>query len=291
MSLKILIGCDPEIALFDPKKKKFVSAEGIVPGDKLNPHKVKKGTIQTDGFAAEIGITPASSSGEFIENVQTVLEELRGYTRGLEFRFIDHVIFEDDVYKGQSEEGRQLGCEPDFSAYTRLANPMPVPNPPSMRTFSGHIHIGWCEDADITDPGHFADGISVSKQMDWALGVPTSLWNPGSLRRKLYGKAGAFRLKTYGAEYRTPDNGWLVSEERMKLVFDNAVLGMNQLYKGNHYSAKWNPQKIIDSNSEQGSQIDYLRNLKIPYIDIKNEAMTKKIVEAAKGRAPKLMVA
>ena len=284
MSLKITVGCDPEIALYDPKKQKFVSAEGIVPGDKLNPHKVKKGTIQTDGFAAEIGIDPASSAQEFYDNIQTVLGELRDRTTGLEFRFIDHVIFDDDVYKNQSEEGRQLGCMPDYSAYTRLANPMPVPNPPSMRTFSGHVHIGWCEDADVSDPGHFADAIVVAKQMDWSLGVPTSLWNPKSLRRQLYGKAGAFRVKPYGMEYRTPDNGWLVSEERIKMVFDNTVLGMTELYKGNHYSARYNPQSIIDRGTESGYVPGYLHELKIPYIPAE-------VVKTPKVVMPKIKVA
>lgn len=291
MSLKILVGCDPEIALYDAGKKKFVSAEGIVPGDKLNPHKVAKGTIQTDGFAAEIGITPATSADEFFDNVQTVLSELKKHTGDLEFRFIDHVIFDEDVFRAQSEDGRALGCMPDFSAYTRLANPMPVPNPETMRTFSGHIHIGWCEDADVSDPGHFADAIAVAKQMDWSCGVPTSLWNPGSLRRRLYGKAGAFRVKPYGAEYRTPDNGWLVSEERTKMVFNNATHGMQQLYKGNHFSAKYNAQGIIDRATEQSSVRHYLTELGISWIDPVMEAKTEKIVKATRSRAPKLMVA
>lgn len=291
MSLKLLIGCDPEIALYDGVKKKFVSAEGIVPGDKLNPHKVKSGTIQTDGFAAEIGITPATSATEFYDNVQTVLSELKKHTGDLEFRFIDHVIFDEDVFRNQSEDGRALGCMPDFSAYTRLANPQPIPNPESMRTFSGHVHIGWCEDADVSDPGHFADAIAVSKQMDWSLGVPTSLWNPGSLRRRLYGKAGAFRVKPYGSEYRTPDNGWLVSEERTKLVFNNAVYGMTQLYKGNHFSAKYNPSSIIDKGTETSSIRHYLTELGIGYIEPKDEVKTKRIISAAKSRAPKIIAA
>lgn len=267
MSLKLKIGCDPEIALRNIETGEFVSSEGIVPGDKLNPHKVRKGTVQTDGFAAEIGILPASDPSEFVDNVMTVLDELRSFTKGYELVFTDHVIFSEEVFSRQSESGRELGCDPDFSAYTRLANPMPVPNPKTLRTFAGHIHLGWCDDSDVTDPGHFADCVAVSKQMDWSLGVPTFLWNPKSLRRQLYGKAGAFRVKPYGSEYRTPDNKWLSSEEKMRMVFNNAVLGMDELYKGNHYSARYSAQGIIDRGSESPRIKDYLNDLRIPFIE------------------------
>ena len=266
-NLNILVGCDPEIALRNPNSKKFVSAEGILPGDKLNPHKVNKGTIQVDGFAAEIGIDPARSAEEFSDNVETVLEELKKFTTGYDLVYTDHVIFDEDVFLNQSDKGRELGCEPDYSAYTGVANNPPVPNPPTLRTMSGHIHIGWGKDMDIADPGHFADCIAVTKQMDWFLGVPGLIWNPGTVRRKLYGKAGAFRVKSYGVEYRTPDNSWLRSRDRMKMMFDNAVLGMNRLYAGEHLYEKVNAQGFIDRATRHQDVRYWLEANKIPFID------------------------
>lgn len=243
----IKIGCDPEIALRNPNSGKFVSAEGIVPGSKKEPVKVKKGTVQVDGFAAEIGIDPASNANEFADNVETVLEELKRYTGAYEFVYTDALRFDKDVFLAQSDAGRQLGCDPDFSAHTKAENPMPVPNPLELRTFSGHIHIGWDEGMDITDPAHFLDCINVAKQMDWSVGVPSTAWNKGTKRRSLYGKAGCFRPKPYGMEYRTPDNGWLVSRERMEYVANGVLIGMEQLYKANHYTNRYGAKGYIDS--------------------------------------------
>lgn len=234
MVAKLLLGCDPELVLRN-KHGRFVSAEGVVPGDKLNPHKVKKGTVQVDGFAAEIGIVPARTPEEFADNVETVLDELRRFTVGYELVYpLDHVIFDDEEYLRVSDKGRELGCDPDMSAYTRLPNPSPIPNPRGLRTFSGHIHVGWTEDEDVMNVGHQMDCFSVVKQLDLFVGAPTVAWNPGMVRRSLYGGAGALRVKPYGVEYRTPDNGWLASRDRMLLVAENTIAAMNQLYAGKH---------------------------------------------------------
>lgn len=262
MSIKIKIGCDPEFFLMNSSGK-IVSAEGIVPGDKLNPHVVKKGTIQVDGFAAEIGINPADSAEEFADNVETVLEEIKRYTGDHKFIFKDHNVFGDDVYLGVSDKCRELGCDPDYSAYTKVANPVPVPNPRGLRTAAGHIHIGWGQDLDITDPGHFLDCVAVAKQMDWFLGVPSLAWSKGTVRRSLYGKAGAFRVKPYGMEYRTPDNGWLVSRDRILLMASNAALGMDALYKGQHVYNGFQCQTYINSGNYTEAAM-YADKLRIP---------------------------
>lgn len=274
MSFKLKLGCDPEFAL--RKDGKFVSAEGIVPGDKLNPHRVKKGSVQVDGFACEIGTDPASSAEEFADNVETVLEELRVFTRGYEHVYpLDHVIYDEDVFLRQSEKGQELGCDPDFNAYTRVANPSPVPNPRSLRVFAGHIHLGWADGEDVTDMNHFMDCVAATKQMDCYLGAPSLAWNNGTVRRSMYGKAGAFRVKPYGVEYRTPDNGWLASRDRMKLIFQNATTGMNQLFKGNHVYQNWD--KVVQQRINSGDY-EYL----VPYLKkhgINHDALKPKEVK------------
>lgn len=56
--------------------------------------------------------------------------------------------------------------------------------------------------------------------MDLHLGVPSLVLDKDTERRKLYGKAGAFRPKPYGVEYRTLSNFWIWSEENIKWAWD-----------------------------------------------------------------------
>ena len=73
--MKLLIGADPE--LFVSENGKLVSCHGLLPGTKLNPHRVDKGAVQVDGMAAEFNIDPASNEEEFITNLNTVQNSLR----------------------------------------------------------------------------------------------------------------------------------------------------------------------------------------------------------------------
>jgi len=57
--------------------------------------------------------------------------------------------------------------------------------------------------------------------MDLYLGVPSVLMDKGELRKQLYGKAGAYRMKPYGVEYRTLSNFWIFSDTTIGWVWDN----------------------------------------------------------------------
>ena len=52
--MQILLGTDPEV--FMKQHGKFISAHGMVEGDKENPYLVKDGAVQVDGMALEAAI-------------------------------------------------------------------------------------------------------------------------------------------------------------------------------------------------------------------------------------------
>lgn len=200
------LGCDPEVFLVN-QQGKFIAINGYINADKNNPLQVpdmaQGFTLQEDNVSLEYGIPPAATSKEFQEYISAVMEKSRSWLPpDVDFSKSSCTIFEEDQL--QHPMSRVFGCEPDYCAYTKQANPKPVPPHPGMRSAGGHIHV----ETDL-------DPVEVVKAMDVFLGVPSVLMDDGKERKKLYGKAGAFRYKPYGVEYRTLSNFW---------VFDSSLI-------------------------------------------------------------------
>ena len=68
--------------------------------------------------------------------------------------------------------------------------------------------------------------------MDKFLGVPSVLRDSGTLRRKLYGGAGAFRFKNYGVEYRTLSNFWIFDESNIQWAYRGTEQALNFVANG-----------------------------------------------------------
>lgn len=200
------IGADPEF--FVSRNGKPVSAYGLIPGDKKNPMKVRKGAVQVDGMALEFNINPAATEKDFLDNLDVVMTTILDMVPGYDMYDSPVAEFGFEYIQAQPEEAKILGCEPDYNAYTGRANPRPDANTP-FRTASGHIHIGWTKDVDPHDPGHFEACCTLVKMLDVKLGIPSLIWDKDKKRRLLYGQAGCFRPKPYGLEYRTLSNAWL----------------------------------------------------------------------------------
>lgn len=227
---KILIGCDPELFVTTPRGLPR-SAHGLVPGTKKEPFKVNKGAIQVDGMALEFNIDPAKNEDEFVTNIQTVMQELRAKVPpSYKFLIEPSVTFPKAIMDKTPEEAKELGCEPDLSAYTLKENPKP--NAATfMRTASGHIHIGLEKDGDITSEEHLIKYATLVKHLDLFLGIRSLEWDKDKKRRKLYGNPGAMRLKPYGVEYRVLSNKWLEKEELVRFVYRQVVRCIEDLLK------------------------------------------------------------
>lgn len=226
--MKILIGCDPELFVVDEKGTPK-SAYGLVPGTKESPHKVKKGAIQVDGMALEFNIDPAASEDEFVENIATVMQELREATPSkYKFHVKPSVRFNGNHLNAQPEEARELGCQPDFDAYTLAENPKPN-GATTLRTASGHIHIGLEENGDPSSEEHQVKYATLAKHLDLFLGIRSLEWDKDRTRRDMYGNPGAVRFKPYGVEYRVLSNQWLEKEELVRFVYRQTINCINDL--------------------------------------------------------------
>ena len=223
--MSILLGSDPE--LFVAKEGEFISAHGLIEGDKKHPHLVKCGAVQVDGMALEYNTNPAATVGEWEKNHVSVKRSLRYLLGGgYNIKATPTAFFSEEVFNSTPAEAKILGCEPDFNAYTQDINPAPNADVP-FRTGAGHIHIGWTKDEDITDPFHLGECYALTKALDLFLGVPSVLMDNDVKRRELYGQAGAFRPKSYGLEYRVLSNFWTKSPKLRAWAFNNTIAGIN----------------------------------------------------------------
>lgn len=251
---QILIGADPE--LFVMQNGKFVSAYGLIQGDKENPFKVERGAVQVDGMALEFNIDPAGSDDEFYLNMTTVMGVLKSMVPEHEFALVPVAEFGKEYIDTQPDEAKELGCDPDFDAWTSMVNEKPNVDLP-FRTASGHVHIGWTNGASVDEGNHIAQCEAVAKQMDFFLGLPSLVFDKDTKRREMYGNPGCYRPKTYGVEYRTLSNAWLKSESLIRWVFRNTQKGMQELMNGNALYEKFGDIREIikTSNVKEAEKI------------------------------------
>lgn len=245
--LKPLVGADPELFLKSADGK-FLSAHNLIPGSKHEPFKVAGGAVQVDGMALEFNILPAPDQYAFVNGVQGVLGVLRKMIpKEMSFAIEPVAKFDKEYFDKQPAAAKMLGCDPDYNAWTMEMN-RPPDNTQPMRTAAGHIHVGWGDNLDGTE--HIDSCSMLIKQLDYFLGVPSIFLEVPNERREMYGKAGCFRPKKYGAEYRVLSNFWLKNSATMTWVYKNTVGAFKALTKGQNLPEIYGDEarKIIDNS-------------------------------------------
>lgn len=272
---KFSIGCDPEIFL--KKKGEGFSAHGVIPGTKKEPHKVDSGMVQVDGMAVEFGIDPVqlddpSGLTTFNKNIVDVMATMKSMVqevdKDLRFNISPVQEFDPALIEAQPEEAKELGCDPDFSAYTLEPNPRPDASDVAFRTASGHIHIGWGSDIPVDHPDHMEICANFVKIMDCVVGLYMTILDDDPRRRTLYGKAGAFRPKPYGVEYRTPSNVWLTTKARRTAIFELTKMAVQAMQRG------MTAEKLTRMSQEQVRAIIDEGNAKEAYKGLKKLCST-----------------
>lgn len=212
----VRLGADPEVFL--QQGNKLFSAIDRVGGSKKFPRPIEglpEGyTVQEDNVALEFGIPPAESREAFITSIERVmLATKEKITKDFTFSNLSCVVMPEDQM--QDSRAYVFGCEPDYNAWTGRKNRMPKVDNKYLRSAGGHVHVETVLDKQL-----------VIKYMDLFLGVPSILMDNGKERKKLYGKAGAYRPKSYGVEYRTLSNFWIFNPDLCSWVWEqtqNAV--------------------------------------------------------------------
>lgn len=277
--MTFMIGCDPE--LFLKKNGKPITAIGLVPGDKKHPVKVAGGAIQRDGLAAEFNTDPVpfTSFANFNGNIVSVIRQLRDVVKAeggddVTLDISSWRDFDPEIYDKLSDEDKMLGCDPDFNAYTGEVNPPPDANT-NRRGAAGHLHFGYGENIPVDHPEHFDNCCKLAKIFDRTVGMASIIINPDVTRREHYGKAGAFRPKPYGIEYRVPDNSWISSKEKRAFIFETMRQALSFLGTGKEdtiieaftdeqIQSIINPSQL--SEGERVAQATYILQATLPYL-------------------------
>ena len=228
------IGADPEVFLKEKGGRgRFRGAWGVTMGTKRDPRRLpwpSSGHVQVDGFALEFNTPPATNQRNFVFEIITCKSAIKDNLldqRNFKFAVESTVEFDEEEWSRAPYINRQLGCDPDYSAYTLDLNPTPNQDV-TFRTAAGHIHIGWGRGFNI-DADYIKLCAAITKEMDATLGLASLLFDPDTKRRSLYGKAGAFRPKSYGVEYRVLSNRWIKNIPLMRYVYNLSFLAIKRL--------------------------------------------------------------
>lgn len=245
---KFTIGCDPEIFLVD-ENHKFKSVIGLLGGDKWIPRQLSKDghACLEDNVAVEFNIPPCSSFEEFKKEVQRTMQMVKEILpTNLQYDQSSAVSF--PVEELNCDAAWIFGCDPDFNAWTMEENPKPHAEDKNLRSAGGHIHVG--SDLAIADP------VNVIRAMDLFLGVPSTQLDAGTLRRKLYGGAGAFRPKSYGVEYRTLSNFWIFSDKLIEWAYQGTQRALDFVHSGKEIPVGHGDliKDCINNNSQKAYQ-------------------------------------
>lgn len=197
----VTVGGDPELFLVDSNGK-AVSAIGKVPGSKSEPfeleHLGKGFAIQTDCCSVEFNLPPVNfiehhhevSATRFKTNVDAMLNYIRSIIpAGLDLSFATSMKFDDEDLA--HPQAREAGCSVDYNAWLLESNQKPDFEATNIRCNGAHLHFGY---ADFND----ATSIELIKALDLTLGVTSIVIDPDNERRRLYGKAGCFRMTDFG---------------------------------------------------------------------------------------------
>lgn len=255
MQTVMTLGSDPEIFLIN-KAGEFISSVGRIGGSKDNPMPIDDmgNAVQEDNVTVEFNTPPCSNVQDFIKHININKDwiQKKAEGMGLSTSITASAVFSDEEL--DSRGAQTFGCEPDFNAWMGgHMNPRPRARNKNLRSCGGHIHIA-LEETD--------DPLAVIQAMDLFVGCLMLEFDNDVMRRELYGKAGAFRKKPYGVEYRTASNAWIATDERIQWAWDQTEKALAYARSGKGFTEE---QGQMIQDCINNSDMDLLQELKMEF--------------------------
>lgn len=226
--MNVTIGCDPELFIFDNVKQRIVPAIGKIGGSKTAPMSLRAGgMVQLDGTVLEFGTAPATSSGDFIRQLQSNITEIR---TKLDNRFHGRYELRCGALAGYDPEdieenhiGLDVGCSPQYkfvshnslqavggvSKLSREAIPV-----------GGHIHVGFGCNLPVTDERLVVSAARFTELFHQYM--PRWCMPSSFQREEILGidDEAVVRIKPYGLEYRNMPSYWLANRSLCGLLHE-----------------------------------------------------------------------
>jgi hypothetical protein len=210
------IGSDIELFLKNLDTDEIISAEGIAKGTKNNPYVFDKSSkyfaTSLDNVLFEFCIPPANRVHDFVANVKKSMDYVGSqlppricYVPMASATLHDRFL--------RTANARTFGCSVDFNAWSESAN-MPPEAYGNLRSAGFHIHVGF-------DNPNNREVLALMKSLDLYVGIASVIIDPDTERRQLYGKAGSYRPKPYGAEYRVLSSFFASDEKLIAWVYES----------------------------------------------------------------------
>lgn len=210
-------GCDCEYVL--TLNGQYKSAVSVLKGNREKRQSVKGSEFFHDNVLAEVAVKYGRTAEEVVSNTRSALHTLKKLVSPC----VIHLSASADYPAKELShpDARDVGCSEETDAYSHRTLPSreKAIKTTSFRTAGGHIHLGG-------NDGPLQNSIEIPLvvyALDLFVGLPSLFLDNCPLskeRRKMYGRAGSYREKGYGLEYRVLGPFWHRSPETVKLIYD-----------------------------------------------------------------------
>jgi hypothetical protein len=138
-----------------------------------------------------------------------------------------------------------------------------------MRSAGGHISVGWNNPTQEQQ-------LDMVKAMDATVGLESVLLDFDTERKKLYGKAGCFRFREYGIEYRSLSNFWIKTNESLQWSWNTTMKAINLVNSNKIEEVKELGDYIVEAINTNNKELAQELLNKIEIINnIKTEVLSK----------------